>query len=200
MSCDPSRPGCNLYGISFSIAKQFLEPPRYRFQALQDADHAALQGNYSEALSLYAQVISDQKLEWWSEERQAYDFYSRYPEAGTPTPTQPAPDPNEYASLAAYARFRMAVIYLLQGKSSQAESTFSDLQTQAQVGIAGQPDAQMAKAFWDTYQATEDIGQACDSAVAFAAQHPTEILYYIGGNYHGWQSPIYQPPDTCPFR
>jgi hypothetical protein len=61
----------------FSWVGKFFAPqavqgylPRYRFQAIQDADLQTTLGAYDTALNLYKQVIFSDNLDWWSKERQ----------------------------------------------------------------------------------------------------------------------------------
>ena len=57
----------------------------------------------------------------------------------------------------------------------------------------------MATDFWDAYQSSRRMYNACAAAIAYADSHP-EILVPLGSDYHGWQSHTYTPADVCPFR
>ena len=48
------------------------------------------------------------------------------------------------------------------------------------------------------FQATQDVGQACNQALESMGEQTDEIIYWLSG-YHGWQSPSYLPVDLCPF-
>lgn len=189
-------------GEQFSLFTHFLEPPTYRFQAVQDADFAVLQGKFDEAFALYQQVIFNDRLEWWTKARQTYDLdiaYSNYT-PDLPTSTPPAPDPDEYGHLAAYAYYRMMILQVKLGDFGTAQATYDSLQENFPTGIAGNIYTELASTFWKEYQTSLNISLACDSAIAFAAEHEEEVLFYIGSYIHGYQSLLYKPQDVCPFK
>lgn len=76
---------------------------------------------------------------------------------------------------------------------------YVNLQAKFPAGQPGYAYAEMAQAFWEDYQASQDIGQACGKAVAYATAH-ADSLTYLGSDYHGLQSHIYKPDDVCPFK
>ena len=177
-----------------------IAPPEYRFQAIQDGDRATLAGKYDQALDLYQQAIFSDRLAWWSPARRenyVEDLHARLDQA--PTPTLPAPDLLEYPNLAAYARFRILLLHLLRGYLTEATTVYDTLLQKFPDGQPGHAFAEMAQAFWEEYQAGQDMGQACSKAIDYAAGHP-DILTYLGSDYHGWQSHIYKPEDVCPFK
>jgi hypothetical protein len=57
----------------------------------------------------------------------------------------------------------------------------------------------MATDFWNAYQSSGLMYEACAAAIAYADSHP-EILTPLGSFDHGWQSLEYTPADVCPFR
>lgn len=179
--------------------------PQYRFQAVQDGDRATLHGDYQKALEYYNQTIVDNQLEWWTPERQAYEEATHsFPDVVTPTPSPlPVPDPAERPHLAAYAQYRIMLLYIRQGMQTEAQEAYDILQKNFPNAKPGYIYTEMAAAFWAEYQSTSDIGQACSKAVMYAATHQSEILTYLGNtwenHYHGWQSLDYQPKDICPF-
>ncbi len=183
--------------------KKFSEP-KYRFQALQDADIAAAQGELNKALGLYQRTISDQNLEWWSLSRRFHEYeklakgYFNFYPTPTPDPTL-IPDPAEYPSLAAYAYYRIMLLYLALGQESEAASTYQTLQETFGTDSYATPYVEMAIAFWEAYQSTHKMYDGCATAIQFAIEHP-EILIPLGSDYHGWQSHTYEPADVCPFR
>lgn len=188
-------------GTLLAFAHMELFPPEYRFQAVQDGDRAALAGEYVQALDLYQQAIFSDQLDWWSLDRYRYELNTYGTEGVTrPTPKPSLlPDPLEYPHLAAYARFRILLLHLLRGYLPEAQTVYDTLQVKFPVGQPGHAFAETAQAFWEDYQASQDIGQACGKAVDYAAAHE-DILAYLGSYYHGWQSRIYKPEDVCPFK
>lgn len=203
-------------GENFIIASEEYSPPQYRFQAVQDADRYTLRQAYDRALYLYRTAIFSDKLDWWSKERKEYERYNalnsyfdkmaRGPgiiQTVTPTPfptmSLVTPDLTEYPRLAAYAYYRIMLLQFVHGHESDANTIYKTLQQKFGNDQYGRPYAEMATAFWNTYQSTHKMYDGCASAIEYAAEHP-EILVPLGSDYHGWQSKMYKPEDVCPFR
>lgn len=185
-------------GQALVFNHQEFSPPKYRFQAVQDGDRYGLQKNYALAIAAYRQAIEDKTLEGWSAERKSYDLACFAAPDCTP-PAPPSPDSKEYAYLASYAAFRIVVLDLLTGETLEAEKQYTALTVQFPSEKTTNSFAEMASAFWQTYQVTQDIGQACESTVDYARLHP-QLLSYLGDEGHGAQSILYHPEDVCPFR
>ncbi len=170
--------------------------PQYRFQAVQDGDIQAFQGNYYEAIKLYQDAIDSDRLDWWSKER-----FEQNREAAINFTTPPAltPDKTEYPRLASYAYYRLMLLYFVQGYASDAGTVYKTLQQKFGNDQYGRPYFEMAMAFWESYQSTHKMYDGCAAAIEYAAEHP-EILTPLGSDYHGSQSHIYVPADVCPFR
>ncbi|MCB0120437.1 MAG: hypothetical protein KDD72_15490, partial [Anaerolineales bacterium] len=195
---------CKWNKEGFVFYRRKFSEPKYRFQALQDADIAAIQGEFTKAFNLYQRTISDQNLEWWTAlrrfheyEKLAKGYFNFYP-TPTPDPTL-TPDPAEYPSLAAYAYYRIILLHLVQGQEAEAASTYQTLQDTFGTDLYAKPYIEMATAFWEAYQSTQKMYDGCAAAIQYAVEHP-EILTPLGSDYHGWQSHIYVPADVCPFR
>ncbi len=189
-------------GSSFTLVDRYIEPPSYRFEALQDGEVATIEGRYDQALDFYQQVIFDDKLDWWSEKK-SKNLYDRWESAffgtpGTPTPTLLPPDPNEYNNLAAYARYRIMIIHVLRGDLQAAQVVYDALQEKFPSGSVGHEYEELASAFWMEYQNTRNISRACERAIAFTKKH-TYILYYISHRLDLNSLPYYEPHDVCPF-
>ncbi len=175
--------------------------PQYRFQAIQDADLETTLGSYDKALNLYKQAIFSESLEWWSRERQAYEnALVEAPWTHDPTPSvKPIEDKTEYPRLAAYAYYRIMLLYLVQNHEPEATTVYNTLQKKFGSDQYAHPYVEMATAFWEAYQSTHKMYDGCAAAIQYAAEHP-EILTPLGSDYHGSQSHIYVPEDVCPFR
>ncbi|HNE04609.1 MAG TPA: hypothetical protein PLT08_08835 [Anaerolineales bacterium] len=174
---------------------------QYRFQAIQDGDWQTGYGNYLEALTYYKAAIFDNKLDWWSLEREKHERYT-YMSQYDPTPVAsplPNPDPAEYPSLAAYAYYRIILLHLVQGQEAEAASAYQTLQDTFGTDQYAAPYIEMTTAFWEAYQSTHKMYDGCAAAIQYAVEHP-QILTPLGSDYHGWQSHIYVPADVCPFR
>lgn len=189
-------------GKLFVLQKSEIEPPVYRFQAIQDADNLFSQKAYDRSLLLYQEAIFSDHLKPWSIEL-AENFkafvQATYHQAGKPTPTPVAADPTEYSRLAAYAYYRMVILHIKLGEMDAAKTQYVILQEKFPAGNPGHPYAEMATNFWNAYQSSGKMYNACAAAIAYSDAHP-EILTVLGRDYHGWQSHIYVPADVCPFR
>ena len=190
--------------------------PHYRFQAVQDGDSYALDGQYEKALAAYKNAIQNEKLDWWSEERENYLLLSYKigpcAEKGAKCPP-PTIDPDEKPILQAYSYFRRMVTQLMMGQTSAAEATYKamltvyplDADKKIIVAAGSSPEvtgsgiSKMANAFWQEYQASHNMGNACAKAVAFANTQ-TPFWQYIGSSYMGFQMRTYHAEDVCPFK
>ncbi|MBI3169342.1 MAG: hypothetical protein HYZ22_12735 [Chloroflexi bacterium] len=206
LSCSnflPQRERTITYGWN---GKEFIETsnefssPKYRFQAVQDADFDVSEGKIDKALNLYKEVIVNENLEWWSPEQFAYeqDASHRAIPGYTPIP-EPVSDPTEYPRLAAYAYYRIMLLHLMQGQETEAASAYQTLQDAFGTDPYAAPYVEMATTFWESYQSMHKMYDGCAAAIQYAVEHP-EILIPLGSDYHGWQSHIYIPADVCPFR
>jgi hypothetical protein len=97
------------------------------------------------------------------------------------------------------------LLYVVQGDLSDAKTVYDTLQTKFPAGQPSHADAELATAFWAGYQTSHSVAQACAPAIAYAAQHPADILAYLGRsdysqNPFGDQSLTYKPADVCPFQ
>ncbi|MBE0669892.1 MAG: hypothetical protein IH588_04825 [Anaerolineales bacterium] len=210
---NPSCPSCSNFlpqrertitygwnGKVFAEISNGFSSPKYRFQAVQDADFYTTEEKIDEALNLYSEVIVNKDLEWWSNKRFRYEqnASSMSIPGYTPLP-EPIEDPAEYSSLAAYAYYRIILLHLVQGQEAEAASTYQTLQDTFGTDPYAAPYIEMATAFWEAYQSTQKMYDGCAAAIQYAVEHP-QILTPLGSDYHGWQSHIYVPADVCPFR
>jgi len=187
-------------GKVFAETSNEFTSPEYRFQAIQDSDTFVYFGKLDKAISLYSEVIANEKLEWWSPERFAYeqDASYRWIPGVTPVP-EPTIDTTEYPRLAAYAYYRIMLLHLVQNPESDATTTYNTLQEKFGNDPYGHPYVEMASAFWEAYQSTQRMYDGCAAAIQYTVEHP-ELLTPLGSDYHGAQSHTYVPADVCPFR
>ncbi len=183
-------------GQYFVWESQHDAPAVFRYEALQDADEAALRGNDDEALKLYQDVIfSDQLVSWtpdiWHQLLSEAPF--TYPDV-----TRMPFNPTEHAALSAYARFRIMVLHVHRGLASDAETVYQNLLEQVAPGGAGAPYLDLARAFWEAYEGGEDIRDGCVAAVTIATKHP-ELLDPLGNSDDRVWNHHYQPEDVCPY-
>lgn len=189
-------------GLHFLYSSLEMDPPEYRFQALQDADRFFLMGDYDRALAFYQDVIFDQVLEWWSEERKNYEreiFYYSLGKDPDPTLLPPEQDANEYPTLAAYARYRILLYYLSNGWDEDARVVYDTLQEKYPPGAVGHQYAHIATILWNAYQEQRDPVEACAQVVDYTRMHTEEIVVPLNPWYYGLQSHRYVPEDICPI-
>ena len=188
-------------GRYYSLIQKRWSVPQYRFQAAYDGDRAALDGDYDNALALYQDVIFSDKLDWWSLERSQYEDDLFHWVEGELVPVMPEPDPDEYAYLSAYARYRIMLLYILQGWESDAEVVYHTLLDAYPAGKPGSIFANVARAFWEGYQDEGKITQGCDRAVDLVQSNQDEVFRYIGVNGQlGSGIGQYTYQDICPFE
>lgn len=186
-------------GRYYSIFSEQYSPPEYRFQAIQDGDDATLLDHYEEALTFYQDAIFNDQLKSWSREEKEHliaegDAWG----AGNSTPTPLPPHNEDYSQLAAYARYRIMLLHLMNGFQKDAKVVYDTLQEKFPESNEGYPYAEMAKLVWDNFSITNDMGLACQQAVNYAVAHPG-MLKPLSGPEFGFWSKSYQPEDVCPY-
>lgn len=186
-------------GSEYALFNYENAQPDYRFEAIQDADSFTNRQEFEKALTLYLDSINNPALLSWSEATQFNFVQNIHVTEGNPTLTPPPSDPVEYPRLAAYAYYRIMLIYLAQGNEAEATTTYNTLLETFGDDPYAHPYVEMATAFWEAYQSTHKMYDGCAAAIQYAAEHP-EILIPLGSDYHGWQSHTYVPEDVCPFR
>ena len=127
--------------------------------------------------------------------------------------------PDEAAHLQAYARFRLIALYASENNAGAAQAVYDELmaafapQPDAPPAGEGQPPlpaveapinpalpgsgfAEMARLFWRSFSASQDVARACQMAETYARTAPTsyEVL-----NTFGYTNPAVAVTDLCPF-
>jgi hypothetical protein len=178
--------------------------PVYRFEAVQDGDRSVKLGDYAYAFQLYQRVIHDGGLKPWSEAislniRDQFNYY-RWKEL---TPTPVPPDLDEAPILAAYARYRILLLDLLQGKIGEAKLMLAELNKTASPGTPGNGFAELATKFWNMYEQTGQMSAACQQTIQ-SIPGIWDLMHYLGNtsssSYHGYWSLDYSPEDICPYK
>ena len=189
-------------GSFFSLAQVVIDPPVYRFQAEEDGDRLSFIGEYQQALELYQKVISSYKLAPWSQDNYLARLHMY---SGTPTATMVPTNQDEFYNLAAYARYRIMLLRLLDNKVGAAEITYNDLEKTFPAGKAGHLYAELATRFWENYKVSQNMADACSAAIQFADEYPDSIYKYLGNVEDGPlsfgdQGHFYTSGDLCPFH
>jgi len=197
----------NWNGSRFVLSETVFSPPQYRIQAVHDADRASMRGDFNLALSLYQQAINDPELEWWVPEKRAgliQAFFNSQSDMSTfPTPTALQPDPAEYDHLAAYAYYRIMLVYIAQGRLSDAQATYTQLRQKFPSDTAGSIYGLLAERFWNAYSTTPDMAAACTLTLEFVAHNKDAVFDYINGRdyYSPRRIDYFNGTDyICPFN
>lgn len=199
----PWREETHIYswdGSKYFFLRKVLGSPQYRFQAVHDGDYAASLGEYDEAVSFFQEAIFSDELEWWSSERRTNE--QEIWDAGlsgNPTPTLPAPDPEEYDYLAAYSRYRIMQIHIIRGWLEEAQVVLANLQEFYTSGGPGSEFSLLAAIFMDEYLTSANMSDSCMVVVEEAERFEDAILFYLGNSHHGAQGMEYQLEDICPY-
>lgn len=190
-------------GERYSLWQMDIDPPEYRFQAIQDSDRMSNMGRYKEALALYQTAISSDQLYAWSQEAYLKQINNWAEEKLTETPLVKRAD--EYQQIVAYAYFRIMLLHLVQGDISKAEDTYHTMQHEYPSNPSQPLFSKIAVEFWKEYQSTKSIGQACEMVIETVTGKPEDYFRYLGnlddgrGSF-GDQSHDYLPEDVCPFK
>lgn len=192
-------------GQHFVLLKTEFSPPLYRYQAVQDGDWAVLRKEYDKALAFYQEAIFGDKLLGWSpahKERSIalHEMTWNFDLEGTPTPALPQDDPQEYPNLAAYARYRIMLLHILQGHIPEAQIVYDTLREKFPDGHDGHGFVLVAQEFWDQYQVSRSLKESCAKAI-MTADEQKSLLKFLGADQHNfWQDIMYEPKDVCPFQ
>ena len=164
-------------GAQYVEASTTLSPVVYRIHAVYEGDDAFEAGNYDKAIEWYSRVITDDSLKDWQTEVEL-------------------PNAHDRATLTAYARFRLLLIGILRGDAN-AHDQLDQLTADYPDGSPVHATQQMARAFWDKYQATQDLKAACAAADAYANDQ-YQIVDDL--NLFGYANRAYTSDDICPIR
>jgi tetratricopeptide (TPR) repeat protein len=178
-----------------------LDPPTYRFQAVQDGDRESLRRNYEKALVFYNQALNDPNLKGWPKEiygQQLDVVQAGWRDLLTPTPYPT--DPNEKEILSAYIHYRKMLIYTVQGKQEEALEEYLAL-TKLSTEQPGYAYKGPAITFWKKYQNSQDLAAACIKTQIYSHENYDELFDPIDQHWHGWDSPgyYYNKSLICPF-
>lgn len=150
------------------------QPPVFRIHALYDADEAAYRGDYEEALTLYARVISDPDLMEWMNPQ------------------------TERRTLAAYAYFKSVVVNQIVGDGLSAQERLEQAQSLYPQDASLHLFVEMAEIFHQNYgQENDEDGarRGCQAVREFADRNPQILTIFD----YGYGNPQYTADDICPW-
>jgi hypothetical protein len=183
-------------GNEFVLQSTELSNPQFDYQVVQDADRATWNKDYERAIKLYQNAIFG-NYDWFSFERKQYILDNA---SGIPNLTEPEIDPNEKPNLAGYSFYRTMLVYVLQENLNEAQGAYERIHKNFAKGSVGYDYVLITDAFWNEYQANQDVGKACEKVIEYVSDH-SDILKYLGSDYHnGFQDIMYKPEDVCPFK
>lgn len=187
-------------GVYYSFQSQQYAAPEFRYEAVQDGDAKLNSQDYGAALSFYEQAINDESLASWDEEEwRRLVFLPNDDDLSQPDPHLIPYNEKEYQQLSSYARYRMMLVYILQGKLEDAKNIHQELLNYVEDAPAGRPYADLATRFLGEYLESSNTDIACSLVVDYAEEHP-EILYPLGNTdetWYGFWSRYYSPEDIC---
>ena len=161
--------------------KSEWSPVEYRIHAVYEGDDAFAAGDTSRAIDWYVRALTDDTLKDWLTEIGYANAHDR-------------------DTLQAYARFRLLLIGLLRGDAN-ARDQLDQLTTLYPEGSPVHLTQQMAQAFWDKYQETQDLKAACAIANAFANSGDNgQYLIVDDLNLFGYTNRSYTSDDMCPIK
>jgi hypothetical protein len=184
-------------GNAFVLSDYRIDPAEYRFQALQEADRAFMLRDYERALQLYDEVINNTTLKPWSPEYMAYLRDAHYAENPSSI-VKPEMTLDEYQQLSAYARYRVMMIQLAQGKQAEALNSYQFLDQIYTEDNPGFFHAEIGRTYWAAVENGNDLIEACQVVTAYMGEHQN-LLAALGDAQHGGQSHEYVVEDICPL-
>lgn len=157
-------------GQSYVRAVTRLDPPRFRVQAVQEADTDFRAEQYQDSIPLYQQAADDPALENWL--------------------------PDDDVTLKAYALFRLLVVYSYEEDARRVEIQ-GRLLSEYPDPAAAPPYVQMGLEFWNALQVTNNMHAACGKALEVAANRLDAVGLL---NRYGTRAPFfYDTTSLCPF-
>jgi hypothetical protein len=200
-------------GSSYTYYGWISDNPRFRFQAVQDADAYSIIGNYDLAMKSYQTAIFNSGLKFWSPEMYQYhqDWQTWWFSLRSQRePIEPNRDLTEYPNLSAYSRFKIMLLLVIQGQLSDAGTVYTTLNSKFPGGTEGSIYTDLAQIFWGEYQESKDIKSACSKVIQKVEGNEITYLSYLGTilgeewsllrDTHGFWSLYYTPEYVCPFK
>ncbi len=81
------------------------------------------------------------------------------------------PDPNERIVLEAYVRYRIILLHAVRNEKQAAAADFDILTKKYSAGQPGFLFVGLARAFMDTYSASNSVTTGCQSAITYGLAH-----------------------------
>jgi tetratricopeptide (TPR) repeat protein len=154
------------------------EAPEYLVQAIEDGGLFMACGDYESALASYQRALDDPTLMIWTESMNrcpgcpgasgelanVYEQLLATPETETAAATF-----HTRSELIIYVRYRLMLIYALQGSEAEVEAQYQQAQRDFTANSADY--VRLAKVFWESYQRGDTLALACEQVESYAAEY-----------------------------
>jgi len=161
-------------GSVITITATVAGPPIYRYHVFRDGDEALFAHRYAHALDAYLRARNGKTLKAWA--------------------VTVSRDEEEHW-FAALADWRLLLVELQLQNLPNAQSYYETLEADFPSGTAGYAVVVLARQFWGSYTAHNDIARAC--AETIRVPQALEVLDFL--NSFGYANPTYTWDDLCPF-
>jgi hypothetical protein len=92
------------------------------------------------------------------------------------------------------------LLHILQGNMTEARTVYQTLQEKFPEGKEGYIFSLVAKSFWEKYNTSQSVDEACKEAIR-AAEKYQDYLHFLGSDYHNIEQDIeYTPQDVCSLK
>jgi len=145
---------------------RYTEPPKYIADAAMDGDNESSCRHFDAAQRAYQSLIYDTVLLPWNN----LEDFGGYNSCCVVNPTL-VPDPNERIVLEAYVRYRIILLHAVQNEKQAAAADFDILTKKYSAGQPGFLFVGLARAFMDTYSASNGVTTGCQSAITYVRAH-----------------------------
>lgn len=156
-------------GSSYVASVIQLDPPRYRIQAIQEADAAFSAGNYENAITLLQFAADEPTLQDWM--------------------------PDDAVTLKAYALYRLLLAYSAVEDPRRIEVQ-GRLLSEYPDTAAAPPYVEMGLEFWNGMQVTNNLRASCGEALEVVSVRMDAVGLL---NRYGTRAPLYDAASLCPL-
>lgn len=174
----PQRVRTEIYrwnGTGWALADTLYAATDWMPLVVWEANDRLAAGNLAEAINLYTQVITNGGFRPWHGDH-----------GGTAMTAE-----EERALLAGFSRWSLVLANAILGEDDTAETWLNRLrETQPE-----SPYRQVAERFWQTWQTTKDLTQACEAARSYAASNRAAVVEPL--NSFGYANPQFEASDIC---
>lgn len=171
----PLRTGVNIYdwdGSVYVLSIFELEPPAYQIQVIQEGDRRFRQGEYTQAVLLYQQALSDESLDNWLR--------------------------NEEPILQSYTLYRLLLTRAANNNTEELAAVYQRITELFPIESETAPPiyVEMSRVFWDTFILDSSLNNACNAVQDFITLNGDALTLI---NRYGTRNLSYTANHLCPF-